>query len=71
MLARNCSKFSAIHDPGYDNRKIKTSLLKNMPPQTTPYAWFILISVRFPSSCAGLNSRTSDLWLPTRHVSSD
>ena len=34
MLARNCPKFSAIHDPGYDNRIIK-SLLKNMPPQTT------------------------------------
>ena len=23
MLARNCPKFSAIHDPGYDNRKNK------------------------------------------------
>ena len=29
MLARNCLKCSAIHDPSYDNRVIKPSLLKN------------------------------------------
>ena len=57
MLARNCPKFSVIQDAGYDNRIIKTSLLKNMPPQTTPGAKFILTSVRSPSSYSVLNSQ--------------
>ena len=57
MLARNCPKLSAIHDPGYDNRSFFEE-----------YAPLDHTSVRFPSSFTVLNLRTSDHWLPTRHV---
>ena len=57
MLVRHCLKFSAIHYLGNDNLIIKTSLLKNMPPQTSTDTGLILTSVRVPVSFSVLNSR--------------
>ena len=57
MLVRNCPEFCAIHVFGNDNQNMNISLMKNMPPQTTTDATFILTSFRFPGSFSDLNSR--------------